>query len=343
MLSGYYYLGCSLSRVDSRVRNKFEKSSQLDIVKIFRKGVHLGTKYLTSKDDPLLENFVAKYNQLIKGSHYHKKTATQSPNLKGRSTEPESEKKPKNYTEPTPKLKNQSMANIAGENSSGKAKNDASTKASMKIPSSPFLPDSILRELDEIHQKISMEDATNKNGTSAFSKNSINMIFGNYIPPKGEKGKKLMRTSSIEDMERQLRSTEDFLTENPEPVGSPLHDLENPKNFETIGCLSNLEEAKSVSIQKAGRGALRANLEPANKYNIKSDEERYLLGKPGHKSLAFAQNFTRKKDKQSRRPVSLSMKIDDPSAQKLFRKKTLTKGSSNENFSYSILKVPKLN
>jgi hypothetical protein len=233
------------------------------------------------------------------------------------------------------------MVNIACENSIGVAKRDLSTKDGSKIPSNPFLPDSILRELDEIHQKISLEDATNKNATPVFSKNSVNIIFGNFMPPKGGKGKKLMRTSSIEDMERQLRSTEDFLTEN--LVNSPDHTLENPHNFETIGCFSNQEEVKSVSIQKAGLGALRANLELVSKYNIKSDEERYLLGKPGHKSLAPAQNYTRKKEKQSRRPVSLSMKIDDPSAQKLFRKKTLTKGSSNENFSYSILKGPKLN
>jgi hypothetical protein len=198
-----------------------------------------------------------------------------------------------------------------------------------------------LRELDEITQKISLEDATNKKATSVFSKNSLRMIFGNLKPPKDEKGKKLMRTSSIEDMERHLRSTEDFLTAN--PVNSPLHDLENAQNFDTIGCSSNLEEVKSLPIQKAGLGALGANQEPANKYSIKSDEERYLLRKHGHKSLAPAENFTRKRDKQSRRPLSLTMKIDDCSAQRLCAKKTLTKGSSNENFSYSILKVPKLN
>jgi hypothetical protein len=213
MLSGYFYLGCALSRVDSRIKKNFEKSSHLDIVKIFRKGVHLGSKYLTSKDDPLLENFRTKYNQLIKGSHYDKKTVAQSPKPK------ECEKKPKNYTEPTPKLKNQSSINIAGENSPDKVKRGASTKGSTEIPSNPFLPDSILRELDEITQKISLEDATNKKATSVFSKNSVRMLFGNLKPPKGEKGKKLMRTSSMEDMERHLRSTEDFLTGN--PVNSP--------------------------------------------------------------------------------------------------------------------------
>jgi hypothetical protein len=213
MLTGYFFLGCSLSRVDSRIKKNFEKSSQLDIVKIFRKGVHLGSKYLTRKDDPLLENFRTKYNQLIKGSHYDKKTVAQSPKPK------EFEKKQKDYTEPTPKLKNQSSINIAGENSTDKVKRDASTKGSTKIPSKPFLPDLILRELDEITQKISLEDATNKKATSVFSKNSVRMIFGNLKPPKGEKGKKLMRTSSIEDMERHLRSNEDFLTGN--PVNSP--------------------------------------------------------------------------------------------------------------------------
>jgi hypothetical protein len=106
---------------------------------------------------------------------------------------------------------------------------------------------------------------------------------------------------------------------------------------------SNLEEVKSLSIQEAGLGALRANQEPSNKYSIKSDEERYFLGKHGHKSLACADKFTRKRDKQYRRPLSLTMKIDDCSAQRLSAKNTLTKDSSNENFSYSILKVPKLN
>jgi hypothetical protein len=99
MLSGYYYLGCALSRVDSRIKKNFEKSSQLDVVKIFRKGVHLGTKYLTNKDDLLLENFVTKYNQLITGSHYNEKTVAQSSKPK------ECQKKPKNYTELTSKLK----------------------------------------------------------------------------------------------------------------------------------------------------------------------------------------------------------------------------------------------
>jgi hypothetical protein len=303
MLSGYYYLGCSLSHCNSRTKKKFEENSKLSIIKIFRKGVHLGTKYFTNKDDQLLQNFVLKYNQLTKTTQ-NQNNISQSNFLE----QPRSQsRKLKNYTEPIPRLRSPKIPQISSENLTDKKKRDAETKATSEILSNPFLPDSILKELDQINQQISFDDAA-RIDKSVFSKNSINKMFGNFMPANKNKAKKFIRTSSIEDMEKHLRSTEDLLTEIP-AVSIIIEGQKNCPDLDVIR-LNNLEEVKSLSIEKRGTGVMKHTPETACKYNNKSDEERYFVHKPRRRNLEFEKTFLRRKHKHTIRPQSSAIKVE---------------------------------